>query len=109
MDAQPTVSAGGTENGHTRYIVAPEGQGMDTDAETVAEGDETRRRFVAWYEEWYLRIYAALAVVIVAAAGYGYATGALSWWNAGGMVAALAALSGFIAWRVRVDPGFEGE
>ena len=82
---------------------------MDTDAESAATEADTRRRFVTWYEAWYLRIYAALAVVVVVAAGYGYVTGALSWWNAGSLVATLAALSGFIAWRARVDPGFGGE
>ena len=86
---------------------------MDTDLdrsatepdEDAGEG-ETRRRFVAWYGEWYLRLYAVLALVIVLSAGYGYAIGALSWWNAGGMVVVLAALSGFIRWRLGVDPAF---
>ncbi|WP_318566780.1 hypothetical protein [Salinigranum marinum] len=88
---------------------------MDTDAgESTVEPDEgegrggreTRRRFVAWYGEWYLRLYAVLALAIVLGAGYGYAIGALSWWNAGGMVVMLAALSGFIRWRLGVDPAF---
>lgn len=86
---------------------------MDTDRDgsTTAQHEgagegETRRRFVAWYGEWYLRLYAALALVIALGAGYGYAVGALSWWNAGGMVVMLAALSGFIRWRLGVDPAF---
>ncbi|WP_372909669.1 hypothetical protein [Salinigranum sp.] len=82
---------------------------MDTDTEAVAERTDTGGGFVAWYGEWYLRVYAVLAVAIVAGAGYGYAIGALSWWNAGGMVATLAALSAFIGWRARVDPAFRGE
>jgi hypothetical protein len=80
----------------------------DADADTGAGGtDGSARRFVEWYGEWYLRLYVALAGVIVLGAGYGYAVGALSWWNAGAMVATVAALSWFIRWRRGVDPAFE--
>ncbi|WP_380681395.1 hypothetical protein [Salinigranum sp. GCM10025319] len=68
--------------------------------------DGLGRRLVVWYAEWYLRFYAILSVCIVLAAGYGYAIGALSWWNAGGMVVVLAALTLFVQWRRGVDPAF---
>jgi hypothetical protein len=98
----------GDRLGHTRYVGPLERGDMDADG-TPGEVDGTRRRFVAWYGEWYLTMYAVLAAAILLGAGYGYATGALSWWNAGGMVVTLAALSGFIWWRSGVDPAFEGE
>jgi hypothetical protein len=68
--------------------------------------DGLGRRIAAWYGEWYLRLYAVLSVCIVLGAGYGYATGALSWWNAGSMVVVLAALTLFVRWRRTVDPAF---
>jgi hypothetical protein len=99
----------GTGIGHTCYVDPVEGDGMDTEGTTSGATDGARQRFVAWYGEWYLTLYAVLALAVVLAAGYGYAIGALSWWNAGGMVVTLAALSGFIRWRAGVDPAFENE
>jgi hypothetical protein len=81
---------------------------VDEATETTAgEGtDGFGRRLAAWYGEWYLRLYAVLSVCIVLGAGYGYAIGALSWWNAGSMVVVLAALTLFVRWRRGVDPAF---
>jgi hypothetical protein len=75
------------------------------DGETERSG--RRRRFVAWYGEWYLTLYAVLATAIGLGATYGYVSGALSWWNAGGMVATLVALSGFVRWRLGVDAALD--
>ncbi|WP_152042172.1 hypothetical protein [Salinigranum salinum] len=81
---------------------------MDADAEEPSvDSTGAGRRFASWYGEWYLTLYGLVAVAVVLGAGYGYVSGALSWWNAGGMIGTLAALTGFIWWRRGVDPAFE--
>ena len=80
---------------------------MDTDADATTQADGPLGRFSEWYGDWYLRLYAVLALCIVLAAGYGYAIDVLSWWNAGAMVGTLLALSAFIWWRRGVDPAFD--